>query len=234
MNLSGYNQAKIEELETRRRGQRPDEKTTNAEISRAQKRDSNLKSGLKTAGSLALGASTAKILPFLNEHLPIDLAKKGISKIFPQVGKFLDKGVKEGLSLKAGLDYLKEQISPQRENPKQELNVIQQHSPELFDFLKEKIGGGLTPLQAGALAQVDKRFQESIKKISKSSKLPWANLLESVFGSEGTQMATGAQEGQAQGPQRQGQQPMQSQQGQGQGAQALQAILQRINQSLGG
>lgn len=196
---------------------RPDEQANLSEIERAESRDSNLKKGIKLATSLSLGS---KVLPFLNEYIPADLAMKGISKVAPKVGEFLKKGTASGLNLKDGLDYLKNEFTSQeskKQPAKENRNIIEQYSPELHQFIDEQVKNGRSPLEAGALAQHDKRFSNIISKLSKDHKTPWSGILQTVYGNIQSQQTK--QNNQTQQP--------------GQGQAALMSILQKLQQSRG-
>ncbi len=236
---------------------RPDEQAANAEIERAQSRDRTLKSGLKTAASTALavgGTSLAlggklgsKIMPFLNEYIPADLAMKGINKVSPRLGEFLKKGISKGLNLKDGLDFIKENIGTQ-EKAKEQRNILEQYSPELHEFIKGHVQKGKAPLEAAALATIGeegKKFKGVIKKLVKDHKTSWSSIIQSIFGSEGNRQESlnkfnqkikqpGMLDQEAERFQNEyGQQQQQQEQG-GQGQKALMAILQKIQQTRGG
>lgn len=204
-----------------------------SEIERSKKRNTMM----KTAGNLALTAGVAatggisgvlpkigeKILPFLSEFIPEDLAVKGINKVAPQIGSLLKKGKKIGLDIKGGLDYLKNQITNKQESPKENRNIIEQYSPELHQFIDQQVKGGLNPIQAGAIAQNKKEFGDIIKKLTKEHKTPWSNIIEAVYGA-----------GQAAQQQQTTQQQPQGIQSQpGAGSQKLMQMLQAINQRMG-
>lgn len=101
---------------------RPDEKASAVDIERSRGRDESLKSGLKNAAGLitgvgglgvaakSLGPLSSKILPFINKYIPTDMALKGISKISPEIGNLLKKGMSQGLDIKDGLEFLKGQV----------------------------------------------------------------------------------------------------------------------------
>ena len=128
------------------------------------------------------GASAlASLTPFLSQYVPADLAMKGINKVFPQIGKFLKKGQSMGLDLREGLDFLKDKIGS-KEPAKEDRNIIEQESPELFSFLDQAIKGGRNPIEAAAIAQNDKRFAPIIQKLMKAHKTPWSSIIESIFG----------------------------------------------------
>ena len=216
---------------------RPDELATQSEIKKSMGRTSDIRSGLEAIssfGGVTLGAQAAsKVLPFINQYIPKDLALKGINKVMPSLGKFLQNGVSQGLSLQSGLDFLKDEFSKEsskKENPKEQRNIIEQYSPELHSFLKEHIQNGRSPLEAGALAQLDTKFTSAIKKLSEDHKTNFSSILQSVFGNgqqNSPQSPQQAQQTQAQ-PSQAGQQQV------GQGQQQLVSILQKINQKLGG
>ncbi len=189
---------------------RPDEMATESEIKKAKNRSEEFKTGLTTAltlGTSAIGhKAISKILPFLSEYIPEDLAFKGINKVVPGLGNFLKNGMKQGLSLKSGLDYIKNEFKndSQKQQPTIEnRNIIQQYSPELFQFIQDQIKTGNNIISAGAAAQ--NKFPDIVKKISKDHKTPWSNILQTVFGNEQSQQSN---QQQAQN------QPQQQQQGQ--------------------
>src|SRR5882757_5779361 len=131
---------------------RPDEQATNSEIDSSRRRDDRLKGGLKTAAKTAIGIGApafaaykglgSKILPFLNEYIPVDLAMKGISKLSPELGNFLKRGMKDGLNVKDGLNYIKENLSQSNEPAKDKRNIIEQEAPELHQFVMDQIKQG--------------------------------------------------------------------------------------------
>ena len=102
---------------------RPDEQAMFSEIERASQRNKKLKKGIKTASTItSLGIGTAlgsRILPLLNEFVPVELALKGINKINPQLGNILKYGMEKGLDVKEGLNFLKNNISSNKETEEQ-------------------------------------------------------------------------------------------------------------------
>src|SRR6266478_2673500 len=112
---------------------RPDEEANIKETERDKRFRSTLSSIGKTGVGLAtgLGATSlsSRLLPFLSEHIPLDLAMKGINKLSPKLGKFLKEGQSMGLDVKKGLDFIKEKVGP-----KEKRNIIEQYSPELHNF----------------------------------------------------------------------------------------------------
>jgi hypothetical protein len=214
---------------------RPDEQAAESEIRKAKNRTNELRGGLQTAatfGTAALGKNAIlKVLPFLSEYIPEDLSLKGISKVVPKLGDFLKNGMNQGLSLKSGLDFLKKEISnmkeetkepEKKEQPKENRNIIEQYSPELHEFIKNEVTKGRPVIEAGALAQNNQKYKNIIKKIEGDHKTNWSAILESIYG--------GGQYSRTVNPPQTQNNPQQA----GQGQQALMAIMQKINQRLGG
>lgn len=214
---------------------RPDEKATQSIIERQKQSDKNLKSGVKTAVNVGLTAAglagVSKIAPFLSEFIPEDLAFKGIKKVSPKLGSILDAGMASGLTVKSGLDFLKENISkkPKAENQaSSNKNILDQYSPELKQFIEDKINAGRSPLQAAVVAEENDQFKDIVKKIKEDHKLNknfgFFDLIKSIY-------STGLAEDEPQS--KADLQPPQDPQQGGQGQQALMAILQKIQQQRG-
>jgi hypothetical protein len=207
---------------------RSDEEANQAEIERDKRLRGNIAKGVKAAASIGAasvgGPLASKIMPFLNQYIPSSLAVKGISKVSPKLGSFLKKGQEMGLDIEEGLNFIKNEMSGEKakENAKENRNIIEQYSPELHQFIDQEIKKGRKPIEAGAIAQNDKRFKNVIGKLMKDHKTPWSNILESVYGS--SEMA--------QQPQNTSSEVQQQQPGQGQAA--LMAILQKIQQTRSG
>lgn len=217
---------------------RPDEVAVDSEIERDQQFRNNLIKGAGTAASLGAGAiatgTAARVLPWLSQYIPTDLAMKGLRKVSPKIADFLKRGQSAGLDIKEGLQYVKDSISKEQEKkpserekkPKIDRNIIEQYSPELHQFIMSEIKNGRSPLEAGAIAALDRKgsnFKSIISKLTKDHKSPWSAILETVYGGQqGPQNSSSAQQ----------QQPNQSSQS-GPGQQALMDILAKINQKLG-
>lgn len=169
---------------------RPDEVAAKHQTEKIKHNQGIVKSGINTAiglGSAYLGGAgivltgmASKILPFLNDKLPVDLAIKGLKKISPEMAKTLESGMKKGLNIKDGLNFVKEKLESEQ-TKKDERNVIEQESPELHQFIQSKIKEGDTPIQAAAKASVDKNFGNVIKRLVKAHKTTWGKLVESLY-----------------------------------------------------
>src|SRR6267154_379286 len=96
-------------------------------------------SALKYAGAAALGAGSSmaarslisRMIPLLNSHIPQSFAKKALNKLDPRFGKFIEKAEDEGFNFDEIKDFFTEKI--EKSEPKKENNnILQQESPELF------------------------------------------------------------------------------------------------------
>ncbi len=223
---------------------RSDEAASMSEIERARKRDETLSKGVKLVGNVASVAGGAaaltagaklgsKILPFLSDFIPQDLAMKGINKISPQLGKFLKKGQSMGLNVKEGFEYLRNQFTPKKQEQKP-TNIIEEHSPELHEFIVDKIGTGITPMAAAFQATQDPKFKSVIESLQKKAKKGFSEIIGSIFG--GQDQSKAALQPQPQKPVAQQTQPQAQQQAQqpGPGQQALMGILQQLQKTRGG
>lgn len=56
-----------------------------------------------------------KIMPFLNESVPEDMALKAIGKVSPKIHTFLNNGISRGLTLASGLAFLRSQLDGKKE-----------------------------------------------------------------------------------------------------------------------
>lgn len=195
----------------------------------------------KKSGSLgaavggAIGAASfapllAKAAPFLSQYIPEDLAMKGLAKISPNLGKFVKDATDNGYDFDEVKNFLGDQITQSQEQLKEDRNIIQQYSPQLYQYITEQIGKGVSPAQAAVQAQ--KQFKNTIKEIEKDHKTSWTSLVESIFG--GGQMAEKPAQNMQQPVDIASQQMQPQPAGQpGPGQQALMAILAKINQKLG-
>ena len=59
-----------------------------------------------------LAAMAARLMPFLNKLIPAGLAVKGISKLNPKLGAFIQNAVGTGYAAETALDYIRDKMSP--------------------------------------------------------------------------------------------------------------------------
>lgn len=156
---------------------------------------------IKKAGLLGLsiaggGAAINRVLPLLSKLIPPALAVKGLSKLDPRFGKFIQGSIDLGHTQEETLDFIRDKV----ENTPQE-------EPK---------------------AKALKKFKEHKKKKSLVEREEERFLKEYGIGSEAQPQQTQQNELVQQ------MQPQNNQQQPGSGQQALMAIMQRINQKLGG
>ncbi len=134
------------------------------------------------------------------------------------------------------IDHNQQQSQPEQSQEQKQRSVIEQYSPELYQFMLQQIVSGRDPIQAGAIAQNDKRFSPIIQKMQKDSNMSWSQIIQKIFGTGAQasyQQMNQQQPQQAQQMQQQAQGQPQGQQAPGQGQQALMAILQEIRSARG-
>lgn len=142
-----------------------------------------LKNAGITGASLFGGASIlSRALPLLSQFVPENLALKGFSKLDPRLGRFAKQATEAGYTFNEIKDFLKSK-SEEESRGSENKNIIQMYSPQLHEFLTAEIEKGRAPLEAGALAQLQKPFQADIKKITQEHKAPFSAILETVYGS---------------------------------------------------
>ena len=219
---------------------RPDEEVAEKEVRKAKERNSEYKSVLETAATAATGIvggqAALKVLPFLSEYIPLDVAKKGIDKIAPTLGRMLDHGVAQGLTLQSGLDFLKGEFIPEegkKMKEEKQKNEVGEISQELQDFIEQHVQAGKSPDHAAALAMVNPKFLDITRKIEKQTGKPFTASIRELY--EGKAVNQQGQQGQM--PEQQGQMQQQPQGAQVQQSQInpkLQAAYQKLGAYFGG
>jgi hypothetical protein len=176
--------------------------------------------GIASYGSKALNKLIPSIGAMINQFVPDNMAIAGLKKIDSRFGKFIEGAMSEGYTFDEVRQFLGDKINDTVKNQaKQEKNIIEQYSPELFQFIQDQIGRGRSPIEAGAIAQSNNKFLPAIKKMEKDNKANWSSILESVFGT-------------AQQPRQQMSPDMQSQQMQSQQqSPAMQTLVQLLQKS---
>jgi hypothetical protein len=203
------------------------------EIQRQQRIPGNIARGAVSAvGTGAAASLFGRVMPFLSSYIPQDLAIKGLNKVNPTIGNFVQTALGQGYAYDEVKEFLKDKFE-NKEPAKQSKNIIEQLSPELHQFIDQEVRNGRKPIEAGALAQNDKRFKDIINKLTKEHKTPWSNILESVYGGEGMAPIQSQSQAALQPEQMQQQQMQQGQQQPGPGQSKLMAVLQELQKSRG-
>lgn len=167
---------------------RAEQRASEEEIKRSQERDQIVKKGAGLAVGAASGLAASRVLPFLNDFIPVDLAIKGISKVNPKIGSFLKKGQEQGLNLKDGLDFLKQQFSPSEEvkqsNPLQDFET---NYPDIASALSRTIQNGQSPDAAAAILKNSSSFSRDVKKLEKEVGKNFIDYVLELFGNQSQQ-----------------------------------------------
>lgn len=146
-----------------------------------------------TAALAGGGAIIKKIVPFLNDYIPADMAVKGLSKVSPFLSKFVNGAQNNGYSSDQIIDFMRNKVedkpesqneSPQNQPAQEDRNIIQQYDPELHEYISQNIKKGMSPVQAGQKALSHERFQKAIKQIEKDHKTKISQILQSIYGSQ--------------------------------------------------
>ena len=156
------------------------------EINRQQSEPAKIAKNIGSAalGAVGAGAVLGRIAPLLSNYLPQNLAIKGLSKINPKMAGFINSSMAQGHSFEEIKEFLGSKIEGENKegNAKQSGNIIQQYSPELFEFINSEMQKGRAPLEAGALAELQPNFKKIIKKMAEDHKSTFASILQTVFG----------------------------------------------------
>lgn len=193
---------------------------------RAIKSAASVAGGL--AGASALGSGVSRVLPLLSQYLPEDLATKGLSKIDPRFGTFIDKAKSAGQSFDQIKEFIADKAMNGDEKQPEGKNIIQKYSDSLHQYLVEMINTGLSPREASIKV---KKFvgpgksMDAIKQIEKDYKTDFSDVVESIFGN-GEMAQNGQQSNQSKAALQQP--PQQNPQAKDQLLKAMQALSQSL------
>lgn len=153
----------------------------------------------KAGAGLALGAASSfagsqifqRIAPFLSQYIPQNIARKGFEKIDPRFGEFFDLAEKHGQTFESAKQFIADKASEAmgEQETKDDRNIIQKYSPELFQTLEWFIKQGFSPAQAAIDMRLteDSKVLNLISQMEKDYKQDWPSIVESVFGQAGVQ-----------------------------------------------
>lgn len=149
----------------------------------------NIGLGLIGGGAAKIGAKAISPLighigSLINEFIPENISKNGLTKLDPRFKKFIDGAIEQGYTYDDVRSFLGNKTNKEITQSK---NIIEQYSPELHQFITEKIEQGRSPLEAGALASLERKgskgFKDVIKKLEKEHNSPFSSILETIYGS---------------------------------------------------
>jgi hypothetical protein len=164
-----------------------------------------------TIGASVIGGSAAlkKVLPFLNKLIPGELMRKGLSKVNPDIGKFIDTALNNGYGLDDIRNFMSEKFSPKEEDNQQtqENPIVKQakdfetNYPDIIQALMSHINNGRSPQEAAAILKTSTPFSQKIKKIEKDSGKNFVDFILEMMGGKQTSQMQQPQQMQAQDPQ---------------------------------
>jgi hypothetical protein len=115
----------------------------------------------KAAGitGLALGGAPilARIAPLLSKFIPEDIAIKGLTKLDPRMGKFINSAMKLGHSFDEVKDFIGEKIQPKSAQQEEEFNPSEQKRRDMLQKANQR-NMQANPLGRDALQQ---QFEQS-------------------------------------------------------------------------
>jgi len=135
-----------------------------------------LKTAGAIAGSLAGGSAIAgRILPLISKFVPGEIMRKGLSKIDPRIGKFIDGALNNGYSIDDVRSFMGEKFSPKSEETPQESTQPQNNQATLQDFdnnypmlskaLQATIQAGKTPQEAAIILKKSTALGRQVKDL---------------------------------------------------------------------
>ncbi len=212
---------------------RPDEKAALRHIETAKQGESFIKKGIGLALPAAAGiAGASRIMPFLNSIIPQSIALKGLKKVAPKIGQFIDKTMENGFSADNVLGFLRDQFSSKEEkiSPKTEENPQNQpenknqesaqdfenNYPMLAKALMETIQQGKNPQEAAKILKSSTALGSQVRDLEKQKGKKFEDYVIEMLGNAQKSMG---QQGQQQAQPEHMQQPAQQPQQQSQPAQ---------------
>lgn len=201
------------------------------EIQRQQKLPGEVLKNVASAGATIAGggAILGRIAPFLNRMIPADLAIKGLTKINPQLGKFIGGAMAAGYTAENALDIVREKTGEEEPETSSPLDEAEQVAPGLIGYIKEAIKNGMSPENALFIAggpQNKERYKEEINRLEGASGMAFTDYLMSLLTGKKPESKAALQP-----PQAAQQAPPPATQGGGQ--QALMEALQKLQQIRG-
>ena len=144
--------------------------------------------GTGTAASLG-GASAKRALALVSNFLSDDVSKKGLEKIDSRYGKFIKKALSAGKSYEEIKEFIREKAEGKRPSKAalQPKNIIEEHAPELHEYLTEKIGQGVKPMSAAFQAANDSKYRRMVEDLQKKTGKPFSDIVSATFGGQESQ-----------------------------------------------
>lgn len=212
------------------------------QIQKQAQKPTNLAKTALTVGATLTGSGIAKrILPLLSKYVSGNIMRKGLEKIDPRLGKFVDNSLNNGYNIDEVRDHLSSKFSQGSAESPQETQgekspQVSQHNPlqefetnypDISGALVRTMQNGQSPQAAAGILKTSSAFSKQIKQLEKQVGKNFVDYIVELFGTQGQQV-----QGQKQMDQQMQQQPGEQQpqvQGQGGGIdQQLMAALDKI------
>jgi hypothetical protein len=112
------------------------------------------------------------------------LAIKGLSKINPKLGAFVQKAMDSGYDFSEIKDFIGEKIGQSQAKTTGNENIVEKYDPNLHAFVKEEIGKGTNLDEIRRKSITDPKFKKSIDKLVKDHKISWGSILNTIYANE--------------------------------------------------
>jgi len=165
----------------------------NEEIKRHQQIPTKvLGSAISAATAISGGGALAKrALPFLSKYIPADLMRKGLSKLDPRFGKFIEGSLDHGYNIDEVRNFmsgkLEEPQNNQSEKPKSEdpLQDFETNHNDIAQALARIMQNGQSPDAAAAILKSSSAFSKKIKDLEKQKGKNFIDYILEIFGNRG-------------------------------------------------
>jgi DNA-binding transcriptional MerR regulator len=163
-------------------------------------------------GAIGLAGSSAlanKILPLLNQHIPVNIMQKGLSKLSPKLGAFMEQAQDMGFDIDQVRDFLKDKVGGSKKDqqgsqnppkpPGKQSNPLQDFEtnyPELARGLMNTIQQGQPPQAAAAVIKNSSALKKQVAQLEKETGKNFVDYVLELFGPQ--QQAQGQQQPQQQ------------------------------------
>lgn len=171
----------------------PYQKATEAVRRQAEEPTNILKTAVSIGGSLAGGGAIAsRVLPLLSKYIPGEMMRKGLSKIDPKIGGFVEGALNNGYSLDDVRSYMEGKFSEsepkmQESKPIDPLQSFETTYPDIASALARTMQNGQSPDAAAAILKNSSSFAKDIKKLEKETGKNFIDYVLELFGNRGQQ-----------------------------------------------
>lgn len=144
-----------------------------------------IKGAIGLSGS---GALANKILPLINQFIPENIMQKGLAKINPKIGSFVDQALNMGFGADEVREFLKEKLvtgaekKEEKKPPVHPLQEFETNYPEIAQALANTMKQGQSPEVAAGILKTSSVFGKLIKKLEKDIGKNFVDYILELFG----------------------------------------------------